>query len=56
MIRSARTQVMGTVLYDTYANGNYPQVAAVAMVMTAVTVTGVVLAPSVGGPKVVEDL
>ncbi|WP_165949196.1 ABC transporter permease [Kribbella turkmenica] len=56
LIRSAQTQVMGTVLYDTYANGNYPLVAAVAMIMTAVTFAGVVVALSIGGSKVFEDL
>jgi iron(III) transport system permease protein len=56
LIRSAQTQVMGTVLYDTYVNGNYPLVAAVAMVMTGVTLVGVVIALSIGGAEVFEEL
>jgi iron(III) transport system permease protein len=56
LIRSAQTQVMGTVLYDTFANGNYPLVAAVAMVMTVVTFAGVAIALSIGGADVFEDL
>jgi iron(III) transport system permease protein len=56
LIRSAQTQVMGTVLYDAYANGNYPLVAAVAIVMTVVTFTGVVVALSIGGADVFDDL
>lgn len=56
LIRSAQTQVMGTVLYDTYVNGNYPLVAAVAMVMTGVTLVGVIVALSIGGADVFEEL
>jgi iron(III) transport system permease protein len=51
MLRSARTQVMGTVLYEYWTSGTYPQVAAIALVMVAVTTVGVVLALVAGGSR-----
>jgi len=56
LVRAPQTQVMGTVLYDTYNNGNYPLVAAVAIVMTVVTFIGAGIALAIGGAKVFEDL
>lgn len=56
LVRSAQTQVMGTVLYDTFVNGYYPLVAAVALVMTVITTAGVVVALRIGGADVFEDL
>lgn len=49
LIRTPRNQVMGTVLFDYWQNGSYPVVAAIALIMTAVTGLGVVLAMILGG-------
>jgi iron(III) transport system permease protein len=56
MVRSATTQVMGTVLYDHWSNGSYPLVAAMAVLMSAVTAAGVVIAMLVGGRNVLDNL
>jgi iron(III) transport system permease protein len=56
LVRSATTNVMGTVLFDYYANGSYPRVAAIALIMTAVTAVGVTVAILVGGSKSLEGL
>jgi iron(III) transport system permease protein len=56
LVRSATTQVMGTRLFDLWANGSYPLVAAMAIVMTAVTGLGVVIAMIVGGRNVLDNL
>ncbi|GAA1734389.1 iron ABC transporter permease [Aeromicrobium alkaliterrae] len=56
LVRAPDTQVMGTILYDTYTNGNYPVVAAIAIVMTGVTFAGAAVALSIGGADVFEDL
>lgn len=56
LVRSPKNQVMGTVLFDFWANGSYPVVAAIALVMTAVTAVGVVLAMLVGGRDVLTKL
>jgi iron(III) transport system permease protein len=53
MVRSARTQVMGTVLYDLWTSGIYPEVAAMALIMVLVTAVGLVVALSLGGSRVV---
>ena len=49
MVRSARTQVVGSVMYDVWAGGVYSEVAVLALIMVAVTVLGVLLAALVGG-------
>jgi iron(III) transport system permease protein len=49
LVRSLHTNVMGTVLFDYWTNGSYPVVAAVALVMAAVTTAGVAVALLVGG-------
>jgi iron(III) transport system permease protein len=51
LVRSIHTNVMGTVLYDYWTNGNYPVVAAVALVMAGVTTVGVALALILGGSE-----
>jgi iron(III) transport system permease protein len=51
LVRSLHTQVMGTVLFDYWANGGYPLVAAVALVMAAVTTVGVTIALIIGGAE-----
>lgn len=56
LVRSATTQVMGTVLFDLWANGSYPAVAAMALVMTAVTGLGVVIAMLLGGRDALSKL
>jgi iron(III) transport system permease protein len=56
MVRSATTQVMGTLLYDSWTNGSYPLVGAMAILMTVVTGAGVVLAMVVGGRNVLNNL
>ncbi|MCW2500347.1 MAG: putative transporter permease protein [Frankiales bacterium] len=56
LVRSSTTQVMGTVLFDYYTNGAYPTVAAVALIMTAVTAAGVVVALVLGGRNALDKL
>ena len=56
LVRSSTTQVMGTVLYDYWGNGSYPLVAAIALVMSFVTLVGVVIAVMVGGSKALSSL
>ena len=56
LVRSSTTQVMGTVLFDYWGNGGYPLVAAVALVMTAVTAVGVSLALATGGSESLTKL
>lgn len=56
MVRSATTQVMGTLLYDHWTNGSYTLVAAMAILMSAVTAAGVVIAMLVGGRNVLDNL
>jgi len=41
MVRSTKTQVIGSVMYDVWGGGIYPQVAVLALIMVAVTVVGV---------------
>ena len=56
LVRSPTTQVMGTRLFDLWSNGSYPLVAAMALVMTAVTGLGVAVAMVVGGRNVLDNL
>jgi iron(III) transport system permease protein len=49
MVRSARTQVIGSVMYDVWAGGVYSQVAVLALIMVVVTVIGVCIAALLGG-------
>jgi iron(III) transport system permease protein len=56
LVRSPTTQVMGIVLYDYWGNGTYPLVAAIALVMAAVTAVGVVVAIILGGSKALSSL
>lgn len=56
LVRAPTTQVMGTRLYDLWANGFYPQVAAMALLMTVVTGLGVAVAMVVGGRNVLDNL
>lgn len=56
LVRSPQTQVMGTVVYDFWANGAYPTVAAVSIIMTIVTGAGVAVAMTIGGRDVLSKL
>ncbi|QDQ95905.1 iron ABC transporter permease [Rhodococcus sp. WB9] len=56
LVRAATTQVMGTLLFELWENGSYPLVAAMALLMTAVTSIGVVIAMIVGGRNVLSNL
>jgi iron(III) transport system permease protein len=56
LVRSATTQVMGTVLFDYWTNGSYPLVAAIALIMAVVTAIGVIIAIVVGGSKALSSL
>jgi iron(III) transport system permease protein len=49
MVRSARTQVIGSVMYDVWTGGIYAEVAVLALIMVVVTVAGVMLAVWAGG-------
>lgn len=55
MLRSTSTNVMSVVLYDMFSTGGiYPRVAAMALLMTFVTLVGVLLAIKFGGTKAFE--
>jgi iron(III) transport system permease protein len=56
LVRSPTIQVMGTVLFDYWTNGSYPTVAAIALVMTAVTGAGMATALMIGGRDVLSRL
>ncbi|MGW5517548.1 ABC transporter permease [Nocardia africana] len=56
LVRASTTQVMGTLLFDLWQNGSYPLVAAMALLMTAVTTVGVAAAMLVGGRNVLSNL
>jgi iron(III) transport system permease protein len=56
LVRAPTIQVMGTVLFDFWTNGSYPLVAAIALVMSVVTATGVAIAVVVGGSDVFSKL
>lgn len=56
MLRSAGNHVMGTLLYDFWSNGVYPQVAAMALIMTAVTSAMLALTLWIGGKSALENL
>lgn len=49
LVRSASVQVVGSVLYDQYAGGSYPDVAVLALLMVAMTALGVAIMTAVGG-------
>lgn len=55
MVRTARTPVLGTLLFDYYTTGLYPHVAVVALLMVVVTTAGVGLALALGGRTALEN-
>lgn len=56
LLRTPKTQVMGTILYDYWVNGSYSTVAAMALVMTVVTGVGVALAMRLAGRDLFERM
>lgn len=56
LVRASTMDVMGTTVFDAWSNGNYPVVAALALVMGAVTLIGVALAMLVGGSDALTRL
>jgi iron(III) transport system permease protein len=56
LVRASTVQVMGTVLYDYYGSGLYPQVACLALVMIGVTGAGVLLAIAISGSDIFKKL
>ena len=54
MVRSARTQVIGSVMYDVWAGGVYSEVAVLALIMVVVTVAGVTVAGWLGGTDTLQ--
>lgn len=55
-VRSARTQVLGTLLYQQWTHGSYPMVAAVSLIMSAVTAVGLLVAVKLGGRNTLDSL
>jgi iron(III) transport system permease protein len=56
LVRTPNNQVMGTALFDYWNNGSYPLVAAIALIMTAVTSVGVAIAILLGGRDALTKL
>lgn len=56
LVRAPTMQVMGTVLFDHWNNGSYPLVAALAIVMTLVTASGVAAAMALSGTDIFTKL
>lgn len=56
MVRSPDTHVMGTLLYDFYSTGVYPQVAVMALIISVVTGAGVAASLLIGGRSALEKL
>jgi iron(III) transport system permease protein len=56
MVRSVRTQVMGSVFYDALSSGGYPEAAVLAIVMVIVTLIGVLIAVGLGGVEALKKM
>ena len=56
LVRNINTNVMGTVLYDAYVNGQYSQVAVIGLIMTVVTAVGLIVALGIGGRRALDGL
>ena len=56
LVRASNVQVMGTVLYDYFGSGLYPQVACVAIVMIGITAAGVLVAIMLSGSDIFSKL
>lgn len=55
-VRSTRTQVLGTLLYDQWSRGSYPMVATVSIIMSVVTAVGLFIAVRAGGKDTLQRL
>ncbi|MBF0673365.1 MAG: iron ABC transporter permease [Salinibacterium sp.] len=55
-VRSTRTQVLGTLLYDQWSRGSYPMVATVSIIMSIVTAVGLFIAVRAGGRDTLQRL
>lgn len=56
LLRGQDNTVLAVLLFDQYSSGSYPMVAAIALVMTAVTSLGVIAALIFGGSKALEKM
>ena len=56
LLRSPTVNVLSVALFDQYDGGSYPQVAVIAIVMTAITAAGVAAAMLFGGSRALERL
>ncbi len=55
-VRSTRTQVLGTLLYDQWSRGSYTMVATVSIIMSVVTAVGLLVAVRAGGRDTLQRL
>ncbi|MFT4028806.1 MAG: ABC transporter permease subunit [Protaetiibacter sp.] len=55
-VRSTRTPVLGTVLYDFWSRATYPMVATISIIMAVVTGLGLLIAVRVGGREALSRL
>lgn len=56
LLRAPRVRVLSVALYDEYSGGSYSVVAVIALIMTAVTAVGVIVALLFGGRGALEKL
>lgn len=56
LLRAPDVSVMSVVLFEMYDGGGYPQVAVIALLMTAITTVGVVLGMVFGGSRAFEKM
>ena len=54
LVRSANTEVMGTVLYSEWTGGSYPRVAVISLAMVAITAVGVAIVAALGSKSTVQ--
>lgn len=56
LVRDINTNVMGTILYDTFQNGVISQVAVIALIMGVVTAVGLGVALAIGGRRTLDSM
>lgn len=56
MLRAPGNHVMGSLLYEFWETGSYPKVAVMALVVTAVTSVGLIIAYRIGGRSALEKV
>lgn len=56
LLRGQENTVLSVLLFDQYNGGSYPMVAVIALIMTALTSIGVILALLFGGTKALEKM